>query len=571
MTPEPRFRRLILLAVLAAGALLNGAALRGPLALDDFAQRAMIEGVLTPARGPFNLYDFVSDANRPDLLARGALPWWSDPRLVIRFLRPLPSALVWLDHRLFGYGTFGPHLLSLAWWAAAVLAAHALYRTSVGARPALVASTVFALSPTLAIPLVWLANRDALITLTFGSLALTHYLRWRRSRRFASGITSAAAFAATMLTGEYGICVAGYVVAFEVCNRSEEMRRRLTGVLPALLPVALYAVAHSALKYGAVASGFYRNPLVDPAGYVRAMPRVAAGLLASAWFVTGDTGGWASAPGAGALVFSSGIILLVAMIWMVRRGLFGARPDGAGWLTAGSLIALLPLIATEPSMRILGVAALGVSGAVGVLIDAGASRIRQQRQFSTLAAVVAAAVFACLHLIGAPLETRRLSRQAVQDEIDSLARFSLVGQSDGANRTTLVLRANYPPTVLWTPFLLRSAAPKHWRVLSQTFERTVTIRTAPHSIEVSEDHGPLFALGPSDILRTNPFAAGDAVEIPGMRATVLRIDDGGRPTAVRYEFDRDLDGPDVAWISEGRAGFSNITPPPVGFGFRAGP
>ena len=103
---------IVVLGALAAGAVANRAALRAPLEMDDVAQRAMIEGTLTPRRGPFNLYDFVADDNRGALMDRGVIPWWSDPHLVTRFLRPLPSVLVWLDHRLFGYGAFGPHALS---------------------------------------------------------------------------------------------------------------------------------------------------------------------------------------------------------------------------------------------------------------------------------------------------------------------------------------------------------------------------------------------------------------------------------------------------------------------------
>src|SRR4029434_7230382 len=108
----------------------------------------------------FNLYDFIADDNRTALLDRGVIPWWSDPQLRIRFLRPLPSAFVWLDHRLFGHAALAPHLLSLLWWAAAVLAANALYRTAIGPPPALAATALFAFSPTLTIPLLWLANRD---------------------------------------------------------------------------------------------------------------------------------------------------------------------------------------------------------------------------------------------------------------------------------------------------------------------------------------------------------------------------------------------------------------------------
>src|ERR1022692_3947769 len=162
----------VLIGALAAGGAVNRAALRATFSLDDFAQRAMIEGTLTPRRGPFNLYDLIADDNRTALVDRGVIPWWSEPNLTIRFLRPLPSLLVWVDHRLFGNEAFGPHVLSFLWWVAAVLAAHVLFRTVLGKWAAWIATMVFALSPTLAIPIVWLANRAVLLSLTFGALAL---------------------------------------------------------------------------------------------------------------------------------------------------------------------------------------------------------------------------------------------------------------------------------------------------------------------------------------------------------------------------------------------------------------
>ena len=134
------------------------------------SSRATGFATLTPRRGPFNLYDLVADDNRAALIDRGVIPWWSEPNLTVRFLRPLPSLLVWADHRLFGNETFGPHVLSFLWWVAAVPAAHVLYRTTLGKRATWIGTVVFALSPSLVVPLVWLANRAGLVSLTFGSL-----------------------------------------------------------------------------------------------------------------------------------------------------------------------------------------------------------------------------------------------------------------------------------------------------------------------------------------------------------------------------------------------------------------
>jgi Dolichyl-phosphate-mannose-protein mannosyltransferase len=556
----------VLLGCLVAGAVLNRAAIRGPLVLDDLAQRAMIDATLTRGRGPFNLYDFVSGDNRPDLLARGAIPWWSNPHLVIRFLRPLPSALVWVDHRLFGYGAVAPHLVSLLWWAGAVLAAYALYRTAAGPRAGLVAVVLFAISPTLAIPLVWLANRDTLLTLTFGALALTSYVRWRRDRSWRLGFVAAAAFGASALTGEYALCLAGYIVAFELCHPGESYGRRLTGTLPAAVPLILYALTHVALGYGTTGCGFYRDPITDPGGYLRALPRVLSVLLASAWLGVDETSSWVTWHPFPAVLIFGGAVLVLGTIWNTRRGALSG--DGGAWLASGSVLALIPLTTTEPSRRILGIAALGVSGALGVLIERWARGFRRPLRPWGLAGVIAVALIGYVHLIAAPLETRRLSRQAVEDEIRSVAELSMVRRQNGPVDTTLVLRANYSTTVLWTPFALRSDAPNHWWVLSQTFEQTVGVRTSPSSIEVSEEEGPLFPAGPTDFFRTTPFHVGDMVEVPGLHATVLRVDEAGRPLAVHYEFNRALGSSDVAWISEGRSGFGYVVPPPVGIGVR---
>ena len=560
---------IVVLGALAAGAVANRAALRAPLEMDDVAQRAMIEGTLTPRRGPFNLYDFVADDNRAALMERGVIPWWSDPHLVTRFLRPLPSVLVWLDHRLFGYDAFGPHLLSLLWWVGAVLAAHMLYRRTLGPGPSLAATVVFALSPTLAIPLVWAANRNVIVTVTFGAFALALYTRWRDDRRRGQGIATAAAFTATALTGEYALCLIGYLVAFELCRRAEPAGRRLTGALPALAPFLLYAVARAALGYGAMASGFYRDPTADSSAYVDALPRASSVLLAASWLGVDVLSPWLASNAFRAILLLGGGALVVGTALRAQRGRSAADRHGALWLACGSVLALLPLASTEPSRRLLGVAAIGVSGAIGMLLVTGIHRVSPPLRRAGLIGIAAVAVF--IHVVSAPFQTRGLSRDAVEETIEHLARFSTVPRRARSVNTALVVRANFGLTVLSAPYLLREEAPTHWWVLSHTFDQTAAIRTSPRSIEVVQEKVPLFPIGPTGIVRTTPFTVGDVVEIPGLRATVLRVDEGGRPMAVRYEFDRDLDSSDIAWIAEGRSGFVDVVPPSVGIGVRLAP
>ena len=559
----------LLVGVLAAGAIVNRAALHATLDLDDFEQRAMIEGTLTPRRGPFNLYDLIADDNRAALIDRGAIPWWSDPHLAIRFLRPLPSLLVWVDHKLFGWGAYGPHVLSFLWWVGAVLAAHLLYRTVAEDRAAWMATAVFALSPSLSIPLVWLANRSILVSLALGAAALALYVRWRSDQRRSLGLATAGAFGAAALTGEYALCMMSYVIAFELCPRAEPVRRRLIGALPAALPLLLYALVRAALRYGTVGTGFYRDPTTDPGAYLQALPRTFSTLFASAWLGADVTAPWLSSPFVQAILTLGATALVVGTVWRARRERSTGMPSAGWWLACGSVLALLPLAATEPSRRRLGVAGRGVSGAVGVLLAKGTHSIRRPVRLPLLLGL--AAVVGLIHLVMAPFQSRRLSFDAVEEQVQNLARFETVPGRARSVDTALVVRANYGLTVLSAPFILREQAPKHWLVLSHTFEQAAAIRTSPSSLEVVQENAPLFPIGPTGIVRTTPFNAGDVVETTAVRATVLRVDDIGRPLAVRYELNRDLESPDVAWISEGRSGFSDVVPPPVGIGVRLAP
>jgi len=570
MTFPPRTARvLVVLGALAAGVIANRAALHGPLTMDDVAQRAMIEGRLTPRRNPFNLFDFIADDNRAALLDRGIIPWWSDPNLVTRFLRPLPSALVWLDHRLFGYGAVGPHVLSFLWWAAAVIAAHVLYRTVLGRGTALAATAVFALSPSLAIPLVWAANRNVIVTLTFGALALASYARWRDDKRPARGVATAGAFVATALTGEYALCLFGYLIAFEMCRRAESPLRRLIGALPAALPLVVYAGARMALGYGAKASGFYRDPIAASGEFLEALPRVLSALIAASWLGVDVISPWLASDWLRAILILGGVVVAVASIWGAQRERPGLFSGGGAWLACGSLLALLPLAATEPSQRLLGVTAIGVGGWVAVLLGEGIRR--GGLNLPRVALIGGAAVAAFVHLAAAPVQTRRLSVETVDDMLEHLAGFDTVPREARSTDTTVVLRVNEGLPLLSGPYLLRDEAPRHWRVLSHTYEQTTAVRISPRSIEVAQESVPLFPIGRNGIVRTTPFKVGDVTQISGLRATVLRIDQSGVPLAVRYDFDRDLDGPGVAWIAEHPSGFLSLAPPPVGFGVQLAP
>src|SRR5688572_16273418 len=219
--------------VFLAGLIVFLPAILSPFFLDDYLHASMAEGTFPAKRSAFDFYNFVDDGDRAVLVERGLVPWWASPNLTIRFFRPLSSALLYLDHKVFGHEALPMHLHSLVWWVLAVVIARSRFRASFSPRVAAIATAIFALAPCHAMPLAWLANREALVSIVFGLLALGAYTKWREENRVKSAVVAALFFALAMLGGgEYALSFGGYVLAIEIVRRGDALVRRITGMLP---------------------------------------------------------------------------------------------------------------------------------------------------------------------------------------------------------------------------------------------------------------------------------------------------------------------------------------------------
>jgi hypothetical protein len=519
----------------------------------------------------------VDAANRANLLNRGALPWWSDAGLTIRFLRPIPSLLVWVDFQIAHYDAFRPHIHSLLWWVVAVAGAVELFLLLLGARAAFLAAVVFGLSPCHVVPIVWLADRNVLVTVALGTWALVSHVRGRESPRTRDAWRSLGLWTAVFLTGEYALCWTGYVLAFELFRAPEPMGRRVRGVAPFVLPAAAYVVVHAVLRYGAEGSGFYSDPVTHLASYAAQAPRAIAVLLGSAWFGFDENALAVAALGA---VVPGGIALTAAVFFSFRTivgvlPMHERRPEW--WLLVGSLLAVVPLLATEPKPRLLGVAAVGVSAVTGIVLDRGVADLtalfkREPVRWSPDAWLLVLSL-AATHFVLMPIRARRTMNGMLRDARIFEDRLAWIRTHVPRDATTIgVLRASVLPSVLWTPFMLGDSTAAQWRALTEGFDTVVAVRSGPRTLEMSGDRGaPLIPLHSRDVLRESSMEAGETIEVEGMRATVMAVDSSHRPTRVRYEFDRDLDAPSFWWISEGTAGFNEVRLPLVNVGVRIAP
>ena len=576
---ETRLRRnagpIAMCAILVLGALIFFPAIRAPLFLDDYLQGAMVEGTFAAPRGPFDLYDFVDDGNRNVLLERGLLPWWSDPRLTIRFFRPLSSALLYVDHKLTGHGALPMHLHSFAWWVAAAFAVRALFRRFFDARPSLLATAIFALAPCHALPLAWVANREAILSLTFGALALGAHASFRDERRSRDALVAASFYALALLGGgEYALSFGGYVVAMEVAHRKDTLAKRITGWLPFVVPALLYLAVRGALKYGTAGSGFYSDPIHDPGAFFAKAPIRAIGLLGTGW-LTVDSEGWRSGAVRWVLVVAVGVAIL-ALVKPVRDALarLDDKPRGhAMWLLVGSMISLVPVLAVVPSRRLLGTAMIGIAATVALVLErtwfpTEDEEARDKGKVSAAIASLVATGLAFAHLVHGPGTAFLASRQHRADGLDFASRVAFERDQLGDPTKAEVGVIRGLAGDFFAPFALdpRGVTPARWCVLGQA-GHILALRRDARTLElVAPRERGLYPIGERNLYRPAdaPLRAGASFHVPGVDVVVVEASPQYGPRIVRFTFDKDPDA--MTWFADDFGEVRAVTLPKVGFG-----
>ena len=222
---------------------------------------------------------------------------------------------------------------------------------------------------------------------------------------------STAAFSLALLAGEYAVQCAGFVLAFAWgvgsttrMQNPVERRRRWASMLPFALPTAAYLAARHVFGYGAQASGFYQDPLHDTWLFLSHAPHRLSVLILGGWF-SQDAAAWKwndqEWPGVVATVICS-VWGLATVAHVVRSLTLDARK--MTWtLVGGSVLALVPVLAVLPSVRLVGVPMLGIAPVVGVILDVcWFGRDAEARHGSEEWAAIAAMLLGFAHLVHGP-------------------------------------------------------------------------------------------------------------------------------------------------------------------------
>jgi protein O-mannosyl-transferase len=340
--------------------------------------------VYWPALSGALLWDDSSHLTKPELRSLGGLARiWFEIGAAQQYYPVLHSAF-WLQHLVFGDAPLGYHVINVALHAtAAALFATALRR--LGVRGAGLAAFLFLLHPVCVESVAWISEQKNTLSLVFYLLAGLAYLRFDRTRRFASyaGATVLFLFALGSKTVTASLPAALLVIFWWQRGRLE-WRRDVAPLLPWFGLAAAAGATTAWVEHVFINEGyeyeldflqrtllagrviwFYAGKLLLPVDLMFIYPRWT--IDASVWWQ------W---------IFLLGLLLAGAAAWRWRRH---RGPIAAGLFFAGSLFPALGFVNVYPFVfsfvadHFQYLASLGFFALAGAALALGVSR-RPARQ-----------------------------------------------------------------------------------------------------------------------------------------------------------------------------------------------
>ena len=550
--------RVLVLAV-ALATLLASPSLRVGFFSDDyFIFQRIAQGEVT------DLYAFASGLPERTLpfVRAGPFGWWTDPTVRFSFFRPLASAMLTLDWRLWGHRALPYHLEALTWNALLVLCAGLALRRALPPATAGLAALLYAVDASRALPVGWISNRYALSCGAFGWLALWAALRGREGARWGAGL-SALALACALGCGESGLSFGIFLLVLAWATPG----RRLRVALPTLAVLGLWAAIYLAGNHGARNSGVYFDPTADPLAYLGEAPGRLLALAAS--LLTGMSADlWVFSPNMRQAQLSVGLVavaLALALYARISPAIEGQERSALGWMLPAALLSMLPTLATFPTDRLLYVPRLGVSAAAAVLLRHVLGGVERRPWWVRGAAFAALLVQGALPLAAWPAGTLFSDRMFAQ--IDRLN--DSPGLEDIAGRTLILPAVPTPFASMYissTRWFRGEPTPRVLWPLSMAHHAHRLSRPDEHTLVVEVLDGEMMGSIFEDLVRPRSLAfhVGDTVALDGGQVEVLALGPGGGPTRVALHLEGSLDDPDVRILALRDGQLVRIDAPPVG-------
>lgn len=522
------------------------------LAADDWVHRAMLlrlPGFETP---PLDIFAFITaDPERAEAARRLAFPWWTAPDLKLAFWRPLAAATHWFDYALWPNTPSLMHVHSVLWHAASVVLAGLLFRRLLSDRlQAGIATLAYAVSHTHAMPVLFLANRNALVGLFFGIATLLLHDRWRRSSDRRAAALAPFALLFGLLSNEGTVAACAYLFAYALFLDERPLRSKVASLLPYAATVTAWRIVYQGLGYGASGSNAYIDPVASPQRFLEAVATRGPIYLLAEWFIPPSD--WSQiAPPDVIVKWAAAAIVFLGVLSIVFLPLLRRDRVARFWF-AGMLLSIVPSCATFPMDRMLLYSGLGAAGLLAQFaVAVHRSEIGRTRLQRTAIRIVFD-VLVALHLIISPIwlplrivvtakELTGMTQGVERLAEDPSLSGKLVVLIDDAMWTGAYLSPLRAVHGLPQPEQLLILAPVQTR-----FDTIVLSRPSEDTLVMNVDGSYEWFLERD---RSQPFTAGDVIEVDRVTVKVLEVTRAGHPTKVAFQFDTSLDDESIAWFA----------------------
>ncbi|QSQ26099.1 hypothetical protein JY651_14725 [Pyxidicoccus parkwayensis] len=542
------------------------------LLLDDLLHRLVLSGQFHDF-GQWNrlgLYEFVGTATTmpAGLREGGLLPWWTPDTLSVRFFRPLPSALLILDTKLFGEAPFPAHLHSLLWFLAMVSVVGWLHKRLLPVPLAAVATVAYAVAAAHLMPVAWIASRHPLVSGVPGLLALAFHLRAREDGWRPGLFLGPLLFVIALLGGEPALSAVALIGAYELFGRREGLRRAAPALAPYVFLVAAYLAFYVARGYGARGSAAYLDPARAPGTFVTTVAQRVLILLADLVVATPSDAAASVPPLHPAFALWGALVTIGALVLL--RFLHGRLSEQERrtlrWLLPGGLAAVVPGAVGVIGGRVLMIPLLAGSALVAVLLVRSwqASREAELSRWTRTGLRVAVVLLVWGHFFFGPL-----FRMALGVALGRIAdaQWSLARSAPPCDGTLVMVAAADPTIATYVPaaMALTGRAPHRYRLLSAAPHDHYLERTSANGFDLvvhTEERKVGFW---EQVYRDVSPAPGTQVQLSGLRITVKESTEAG-PMRVHFDFDRPLESPDLCFMTWHDGALRVLALPPPGQG-----
>jgi hypothetical protein len=533
--------------------------------LDDHLQRsALVSGGERSGLRVFEFYSGEPTAAQR-LLDSGLMPWWAAPGFRHYLLRYVSAATMQLDYMVWPDHPAMMHLHSLLWLCALLTSAAYLYREVMGPRwTAGLAALLYAIDDAHALPASYLANRNALISATFGVLCILCHARWRRCGSVLGAVLSPVCLALALGAGELAVATPGYLCAYGLFLDRASLGRRITALAPNGCVALGWLFAYQAGGFGARGSGYYDDPLGDPLAFLTHCAQNIPRLLFGQW--TPIPAELTATPTLRVASILATLLLLALLFPLVRRDRV------ARFFALGALFSLLPIAATGPMNRLLFFVGLGSMGLLSLGLASLFTIIHDRarpRLFRTLAGGLTALLLVAHVLLAPPAALAMVDYQARVSATHNRALASVPHDPQISAQDLVLLN---PPDYPYSAMCIAPVKSLQGLPVARRLRALVATSTAMHLTRL--DATTLQATL-SDGLFTDPFSRyfrgkqvafkpGDHVQVPGLWVEIQSLNAAGDPDRLRYRFEHPLEHPSLRWLRWNDGRYEPWQPPSIG-------